>query len=110
MTTVTQAVQTQTKNISLDDAAELAEEYRKNLTVDTKKTSAYIRTKTSAEDERKSSQTMGALGLLMVIVPLGAIIILDLPKIWFGLKSYNNVIGLPQPNPVTTVVKPESNH
>jgi len=107
-TTTTQAVQTQTKNITLDDAAELAEEYRKNLTVDTKTTSSYLRTKTSAEDARQSSQTMGALGLLMVVVPLGAIIILDMPKIWYGLKSYNSVIGLPEPKPVNTVVKFES--
>jgi len=108
-TTTTQAARTHTKNITLDDAAELAEEYRKNLTVDTKTTSSYIRTKTSAEDERKSSQTMGALGLLMVIVPLGAIIILDLPKIWFGLKSYNSVIGMTPAKQVTTVMKYESN-
>jgi len=106
--TTTKAAQTSTYNISLDDAAELAEEYRKNLTVDNKQTSSYIRSKTSAEDERKSSQTMGALGLLMVIVPLGTIIILDLPKIWFGLRSYNSVIGLPPSNSVNTVVKFES--
>jgi len=93
--TVTETLtETRTYNITLDDAAELAQEYSKNLTVDTKKTSSYIRTKTSAEDARKSSQTIGLLGILMVVVPLGTLAILDVQKIWLGLKSYNNVIGI----------------
>jgi len=109
-TTTTQAVQTQTKNITLDDAAELAEEYRKNLTVDTKMTASYIRTKTSAEDARKSPIIMGAIAISMVIVPLGTVVIRDLRNRCFGLKRSNNVVGVMPSKPGNTVINIANKH
>ncbi|XP_048243888.1 cell wall protein RBR3-like [Haliotis rufescens] len=53
-------------------------EIKENLTLDTKSLSAYIRTKTSAEDERPSAQNFGYLGISMLSITFGVLILSDL--------------------------------
>uniref|UniRef100_A0A0L8HQF1 Uncharacterized protein n=2 Tax=Octopus bimaculoides TaxID=37653 RepID=A0A0L8HQF1_OCTBM len=60
------------------------ENTRKELTVKRNATSQYIATKISAPDERVSSQTMGALAIIMLSVIAGLIII---PDILYFLKK-----------------------
>ncbi|XP_029658252.1 uncharacterized protein LOC115232490 isoform X2 [Octopus sinensis] len=63
---------------------ERMENTRKELTVKKNATSRYIATKISAPDERVSSQTMGALAIIMLSVIAGLIII---PDILYLLKK-----------------------
>ncbi|CAI9717622.1 Hypothetical predicted protein [Octopus vulgaris] len=63
---------------------ERMENTRKELTVKKNATSRYIATKISAPDERVSSQTMGALAIIMLSVIAGLIII---PDILYFLKK-----------------------
>ncbi|XP_071087721.1 uncharacterized protein [Haliotis cracherodii] len=53
-------------------------EIKENLTLDTKSLSAYIRTKTSAEDERPSAQSFGYLGITLLSITFGVFILSDL--------------------------------
>ena len=47
------------------------------LTVDKKQLSAYTRKFTSAEDNRPSAQTLGSLGVIVIVIAVGSIIYLD---------------------------------
>ncbi|XP_046554141.1 nuclear pore complex protein NUP62-like [Haliotis rubra] len=49
-----------------------------NLTLDAKTLSAYIRAKTSADDERPSAQNFGYLGICMLTITFGFLILLDI--------------------------------
>lgn len=52
---------------------------KRELTVDKKETSAYIRTKTCAEDDRRSSQFIGFGGIVFIAIEIGLFILLDFP-------------------------------
>ena len=56
----------------------------KELTIDKKETSSHIRKLTSAQDSRTSSQVIGMTGLVFIIVPLGIIILGDIPAVVRG--------------------------
>lgn len=62
----------------LEEATKAAEEISKNLTVDTKTTGAFMRSLTSAKDERQSAFFVGMVGYLVFGIVFGLMILLDL--------------------------------
>lgn len=54
---------------------------KQELTVDKKDTSAYIRTKTCAEDGRRSAQVIGLGGIVFIAIEIGFFILLDFPNV-----------------------------
>ncbi|CAC5408623.1 PLG [Mytilus coruscus] len=58
------------KNLSEEELYAVIKELEKKLTVDKKTTSAYIRRHTSARDDRKSSVAIGAVGIVVVCIPV----------------------------------------
>ncbi|KAJ8319755.1 hypothetical protein KUTeg_001342, partial [Tegillarca granosa] len=60
----------QNSNISEKELAEFIDKIKKELTVDSKTTNAYIRTLTSADDHRPSARGVGSLGLVLLVVTL----------------------------------------
>lgn len=78
-------------NVTIDEVEAIAEEYQKNLTIDTKSTSAYTRSKTSAYDKRESARFIGLIGTLFVGLPLGLTLLMDLKKLILDLHSYENI-------------------
>ncbi|XP_076109140.1 uncharacterized protein LOC143077984 [Mytilus galloprovincialis] len=58
------------KNLSEEELYDVIKELEKKLTVDKKTTSAYIRRHTSARDDRKSSVTIGTVGIVVVCLPV----------------------------------------
>ena len=82
---------TSVNNITIKEIERVAEEIKKNLTVDTKTTSSYLRSKTSAHDPRESAKYMGLLGTLLVVVPMGVILLLDVKKIFTDIRTYENI-------------------
>lgn len=54
------------------------DETRKELTVNKKETSMFIRTKISAKDDRQSSQAMGVIGASVLVVVIACIVIPDI--------------------------------
>ncbi|XP_062568718.1 uncharacterized protein LOC134230868 [Saccostrea cucullata] len=77
---------------------EAVQNISKALYMDKKTTNSYIRTKTSAQDNRPSSVTMGYVGIVCVVVPLVLILLSDLKTIYVHMsavcRSYN---GPPSP-------------
>jgi hypothetical protein len=57
------------------------------LTVDKTKTSSYIRKLTSAKDNRPSSQVIGAVGLVFIIITFGLIVLSDVVNFIQQFKS-----------------------
>ncbi|XP_063425778.1 uncharacterized protein LOC134709548 [Mytilus trossulus] len=53
------------------------DELKQNLTIDKTKTSAYINTKISAPDDRKSSVSIGYFGIVLVGIPIAFILCSD---------------------------------
>ncbi|CAG2228904.1 PLG [Mytilus edulis] len=58
------------KKLSDEELYAVMKELEKKLTVDKKTTSAYIRRHTSARDDRKSSVTIGTVGIVVVCIPV----------------------------------------
>ena len=77
--------------INIQEIEQVAEEIVKNLTVDTKTTSSYLRSKTSAHDPRESAKYMGLLGTLLVVVPMGVILLMDVRRIITDIRTYENI-------------------
>jgi len=82
---------TSVKNITIQEIERVAEEIKKNLTLDSKTTSSYLRSKTSAHDPRESAKYMGLLGTLLVVVPMGVILLLDVKRIVTDIRRYENI-------------------
>ncbi|KAL3863290.1 hypothetical protein ACJMK2_005055 [Sinanodonta woodiana] len=59
----------------------------KELTIDRKNTSKNRMRKECAKDNRPSSVSIGAVGLAIIVVPLGLIIVLDLPQFYVDLPK-----------------------
>ncbi|KAH3849967.1 hypothetical protein DPMN_092372 [Dreissena polymorpha] len=78
-------------NVTIKEVEERAQEFVKNLTIDSKNTSAYFRSKTSAKDDRPSAMHMGLVGIVVVVVPMVLIILVDLKKIVLDIRSYDNL-------------------
>jgi len=57
------------------------EELKKILHIDETTTSSYIRKHTSVMDDRPSVQTMGSIGVIVLILIIGFIIAIDLNKL-----------------------------
>lgn len=66
---------------------ESIENISKALYLDKKTTSAYVRLKTSAPDDRTSSMTMGSLGIVCIVVPFSLIFLADLRTIYTQVKK-----------------------
>ncbi|XP_046326844.2 uncharacterized protein LOC124111242 isoform X1 [Haliotis rufescens] len=75
-----------TSNPTPEQLEEILEETKEKLTVPTKNLSATIRKKTSAADDRPSSQTMGYFGITMITVTLGGLVLLDCTSMLRDLK------------------------
>ena len=58
------------------------------LTIDKRKTSAFLRRRTSAADYRTSSFTIGTVGIVIICIPLGFILISDCSRLF--VKSNKN--------------------
>lgn len=57
-----------------------AEEIARNLTIDEKSTSAYLRKLTSAKDDRPTAKTVGYIGLCFVSLPVILIVLVDFKR------------------------------
>ena len=66
------------KELLKDDIATL----EKELSVDASSLSASINKKISALDERQSSERIGYIGIIMIIVPLALMVLLDLGSLF----------------------------
>ncbi|XP_059166967.1 fibulin-5-like [Physella acuta] len=53
------------------------DQIKKNLTVETHDLSSYIRSKTSATDDRMTSETVGLFGAILIVVNIGVVVIPD---------------------------------
>ncbi|XP_062602972.1 uncharacterized protein LOC134264727 [Saccostrea cucullata] len=78
---------------------EAVQNISKALYVDKKTTNSYIRTKTSAQDNRPSSVRMGYVGIVCVVVPFVLILLSDLKSIYVHMsavcRSYNGPASPP---------------
>ena len=79
------------QNITAAEVAALAEEYKKNLTVDVKLTSAYARSKTSADDSRRSATFVGVVGIIFVALPLVFTLLVDVRKVISDIRFYDSM-------------------
>ncbi|KAK3578134.1 hypothetical protein CHS0354_010088 [Potamilus streckersoni] len=59
----------------------------KELMIDRKNTSKSRMRKESANDNRPSSVSIGAVGVAIVVVPLGLVIVLDIPQLYMDLQK-----------------------
>ncbi|XP_067661243.1 uncharacterized protein [Haliotis asinina] len=62
-------------------------EIKINLTLDAKTLSAYIRAKTSANDERPSAQNFGYLGICLLTITFGILILSDILNMFKIIKT-----------------------
>ena len=79
------------QNSTAAEVAALAEEYKKNLTVDVKLTSAYARSKTSADDSRRSATFVGVVGIIFVALPLVLTLLVDVRKVISDIRFYDSM-------------------
>ena len=66
------------------------DEVIKLLTLDTKQLSSYTSKFTSAEDNRPSAQTLGSLGIIVLVCVFGFIIYLDSTSLFREFKKLRN--------------------
>ena len=59
---------------------ELIEIAVKNLDINKKQTSAYVNSKSSAKDERLSSKSMGAVGIIVILLPVILVVLADIGR------------------------------
>ncbi|OWF49540.1 mucin-2-like [Mizuhopecten yessoensis] len=71
--------------------AEKLDNMVRNLTVPKKNTKAYQRTLGCAEDDRQSAKTVGYIGILLLIFPLGLMICLDIPSAIIRIRNFRKV-------------------
>ncbi|KAL4227536.1 hypothetical protein ACF0H5_012979 [Mactra antiquata] len=67
--------------------ASITEELIRNLSIDARRTSAYLRTLISAEDTRAASKYIGFVGVIVVAVPMATIVMSDCAKIFRDIRS-----------------------
>lgn len=66
---------------------EKIENIQKNLTVNKKETNQYIRTLTSAPDERQSAKNIGIVGVTVISVVFGVIMLSDCINVVKGIQN-----------------------
>lgn len=76
-------------NITLEVALEIAEDLRKNLTVDKTSLSSYRRRLECADDSRPSSKVFGGFALAVLVSLLVITIVLDCPTLTRHLRLCN---------------------
>lgn len=74
-------------NLTNDMLQEKLTKLKSILTIDKTKTSSYIRKHTSAKDNRPSSQVIGAIGLVLIIITFGLIVLSDVVNFVQQFKS-----------------------
>ena len=74
------------KNSSLS-LEEILAQLKLELSVDRKETSAYLRTKSCAKDDRRSAAVIGVGGLVFIVLEVGFFLLLDLPNFIRFIKS-----------------------
>ena len=74
------------KNSSLS-LEEILAQLKLELSVDKKETSAYLRTKSCAKDDRRSAAVIGVGGLVFIVLEIGFFLLLDLPNFIGFIKS-----------------------
>ncbi|KAL4227703.1 hypothetical protein ACF0H5_013138 [Mactra antiquata] len=74
-------------SIPADVIASITKALVANLTVDVTQTSAHLRSLTSAQDYRASSQYIGYMGVLLIAVPMAIIVLSDCVKIVSDFRS-----------------------
>ena len=60
---------------------------QKNLTVNKKETNQYIRTLTSAPDERQSAKNIGIVGVTVISVVIGLVILSDCTNVISAIQN-----------------------
>jgi len=65
---------------------EVVEQLVQNLTIERSDLSSVRRKKTSAQDDRKSSQTFGVVGVIVISIVCGSVVLLDIPKVILNVK------------------------
>jgi hypothetical protein len=75
------------RNLTNEMLQEILAKLKSILTVDKTKTSSYIRKHTSAKDNRPSSQVIGAVGLVFIIITFGLIVLSDVVNFIQQFKS-----------------------
>lgn len=79
------------KKLSKKEQIEQLKELKKELTIEKKKTSRYIRKKISVPDNRVSAKATGYIGIVLLICPFAAIIAADLSRfINFLMAKYKS--------------------
>ncbi|KAL4231542.1 hypothetical protein ACF0H5_009123 [Mactra antiquata] len=78
----------------IEEAEIKANEYRKNLSVNTKATSSYIRGLTSAQDSRTSANFVGYVGVLFVAFPFAVMILSDIRRLVMDFRYPRNMYAL----------------
>ncbi|XP_063420048.1 uncharacterized protein LOC134705213 [Mytilus trossulus] len=79
------------ENVTIEELAILLhdeiEALKKELTVKKKSSSKYIRTITSAPDDRTSSKSMGFVSIVCIIIPFALIIMADILNIYLHFRK-----------------------
>lgn len=79
------------KKLSEKEQIEQLKELKKELTIEKKKTSRYIRKKISVPDNRVSAKATGYIGIVLLICPFAAILAADLSRfINFLMAKYKS--------------------
>lgn len=79
------------KKLSKKEQIEQLKELKKELTIEKKKTSRYIRKKISVPDNRVSAKATGYIGIVLLICPFAAILAADLSRfINFLMAKYKS--------------------
>uniref|UniRef100_K1QI04 Uncharacterized protein n=1 Tax=Magallana gigas TaxID=29159 RepID=K1QI04_MAGGI len=76
-----------TTEITQEIIQEKIENIQKNLTVNKKETNQYIRTLTSAPDERQSAKNIGIVGVTVISVVFGVIMLSDCINVVKGIQN-----------------------
>lgn len=75
-------------NVTKETYKEIADETKKEIAVDKKATAVSFRRKNSATDERPEARNIGAVGIVMLSVVLGAIVLADLLSLKIYIQNY----------------------
>ena len=68
-------------NWKVTDKEEIKRDIENTLLVDKRATSAFLKTKISAPDDRIAAKTVGFVGIIFMVLPLAFIVMLDCVRI-----------------------------
>jgi hypothetical protein len=78
-------------NFTTEQAENIAKEFVKNLTVNSKSTGAHMRKLISADDRRTSVKYMGTVGIIAVVIPLTILLLPDLKNVFMHIRSHRSI-------------------